>query len=185
MTDDEIIRLLEARREQAVEALSKEYGAYCRQIAFRLIKQPEDAEEIVNDVWLRVWNSIPPLRPDSLRHYLAKLTRNLAFDLYRKQKAAKRGGEELPLVLEELQGCLSTKETPESTLSAKELGEAIDRFLNSQSTHVQDIFLRRYFYSESITDIAVRYGMREANVRLTLSRTRTKLKQFLNKGGYL
>lgn len=185
MTDDEIIRLLEARQEQAVEALSKEYGGYCQQIAFRLTGQAEDAEEIVNDVWLRVWESVPPLRPDSLRHYLAKLTRNLAFDRFRRQNAAKRGGQELPLVLEELENCLSAGETPESALSAKELGAAIDRFLDTQPTRSQDIFLRRYFYSESVPEIAARYGMREDNVRLTLSRTRTKLKQFLIKGGYV
>ena len=185
MTDDEIIRLLEARREQAVEALSKEYGAYCRQIAFRLIKQPEDAEEIVNDVWLRVWNSIPPLRPDSLRHYLAKLTRNLSLDRVRRQTAEKRGGAELPLVLEELENCLPAGETPESSLSAKELGFAINRFLDTQPRRNQDIFLRRYFFSETVAEIASRYHMREDNVRLTLSRTRTKLKAYLKQGGYL
>ena len=128
MTDDEIIRLLEARRETALEALSAEYGGYCREIAYRLTGQPEDAEEIVNDLWLRVWESIPPQKPESLRHYLAKLTRNLAFDLLRKQRAEKRGGSELPLVLEELENCLPAGETPESALSAKKLGAAVNRF---------------------------------------------------------
>ena len=185
MTDDEIIRLLEARRETAVEALSAEYGGYCREIAYRLTGQPEDAEEIVNDLWLRVWESIPPQKPESLRHYLVKLTRNLAFDLLRKQRAEKRGGSELPLVLEELENCLPAGETPESALSAKELGAAINRFLDGQPRRTQDVFLRRYFFSESVPDIAARYRMREDNVRLTLSRTRAKLKQFLIKGGYL
>ena len=185
MTDGEIIRLLEARRETALEALSAEYGGYCREIAYRLTGQPEDVEEIVNDLWLRVWESIPPQKPESLRHYLAKLTRNLAFDLLRKQRAEKRGGSELPLVLEELENCLPAGETPESTLSAKELGEAINRFLDRQPRRTQDIFLRRYFFSESVPDIATRYQMREDNVRLTLSRARARLKQFLIKGGYL
>ena len=185
MTDGEIIRLLEARRETALEALSAEYGGYCREIAYRLTGQPEDVEEIVNDLWLRVWESIPPQKPESLRHYLAKLTRNLAVDLLRKQLAEKRGGSELPLVLEELENCLPSGETPESALSAKELGGAINRFLDRQPRRTQDIFLRRYFFSESVPDIAARYRMREDNVRLTLSRTRARLKLFLIKGGYL
>ena len=185
MTDDEIIRLLEVRREDGLTALSEQYGAYCRQIALRLTEQPEDAEEIVNDVWLRVWESVPPQRPDSLRHYLAKLTRNLAFDRIRSQNAEKRGGTELPLVLEELENCLPAGETPESSLSAKELGEAINRFLDRQPRRTQDIFLRRYFYAETVSEIARRYRMREDNVRLTLSRARAKLKTYLKHGGYL
>lgn len=185
MNDDEIIRLLETRQEDAVSALSAEYGGYCRQIALRMTGQPEDAEEIVNDVWLRVWDSIPPQKPQSLRHYLAKLTRNLSFDLLKKQTAEKRGGNELPLVLEELENCLPAGETPESALSAKELGAAINRFLDSQPVRTQDVFLRRYFFSETVPEIAAHYRMREDNVRLTLSRTRAKLKLFLIKGGYL
>ena len=185
MTDDEIIRLLEARREDGLSALSAHYGAYCRQIALRLTGQPEDAEEIVNDVWLRVWESVPRQKPNSLRHYLAKLTRNLAFDRIRSQNAEKRGGTELPLVLEELENCLPAGETPESSLSAKELGVAINRFLDCQPHRTQDIFLRRYFFAETVSEIALRYRMREDNVRLTLSRTRAKLKTYLKQGGYL
>lgn len=185
MTDNEIIQMLEARRESGISALSEQYGAYCRQIAFRLTGRPEDAEEVVNDVWLRAWESIPPQKPISLQHYLAKLTRNLSFDRIRRQKAEKRGGNELPLVLEELENCLPAGETPESSLSAKELGFAINRFLDTQPRRNQDIFLRRYFFAETVAEIASRYHMREDNVRLTLSRTRTKLKAYLKQGGYL
>ena len=185
MEDAEIIRLLEAREERAILALSAAYGAYCRQIALRLTPLPEDAEELVNDVWLRAWESIPPQKPDSLRHYLAKLTRNLAYDLARKQQAEKRGGGELPLVLEELENCVPAGETPESALSAKELGAAISRFLDTQPRRTQDVFLRRYFFAESTAEIAAAYQMREDNVRLTLSRTRARLKAYLEKGGYL
>ena len=185
MTDAEIMLLLEARQEDGISALNAQYGSYCRQIALHLIGKPEDAEEIVNDVWLRVWESIPPQKPDSLRHYLAKLTRNLAFDRVRSQNAEKRGGTELPLVLEELENCLSDGETPETALTAKELGEAINNFLDQLPHRTQDVFLRRYFFSETVPEIALRYHMREDNVRLTLSRTRAKLKTYLKKGGYL
>lgn len=185
MTDNEIIRLLETRQESGLDALSAQYEAYCKQIALRLTGSTLDAEEIVNDLWLRVWESVPPQRPDSLRYYLAKLTRNLAFDRIRMANAKKRGGAELPLVLEELENCLPAGETPESSLTAKELGEAINRFLDRQPRRTQDLFLRRYFFAETVSEIARRYRMREDNVRLTLSRTRAKLKTYLKQGGYL
>lgn len=185
MTDDEIIRLLEARQEEGLSALSEQYGTFCRQIVLRLLPQSEDAEEVVNDVWLRAWESIPPQKPESLRYYLAKLARNLAFDRYRRRNAEKRGGKEIPLVLDELETCLPAGETPETTLNAKELGAEINRFLDRLPSRTQDIFLRRYFFSESVSEIAGRYHMREDNVRLTLSRTRIKLKNHLNQGGYL
>lgn len=185
MKDEEIIRLLEKRDEQAITELSSTYGAYCRKIALRLLPLPEDAEEIVNDVLLRAWDTIPPLKPQDLRHYLAKLTRNLACDLVRRQQAEKRGGGELPLVLEELENCIPSGETPEASLTAKELGAAISRFLDTQPKRTMDIFLRRYYFAESSEEIAAACRMRTDNVRLTLSRTRAKLKAYLEKGGYL
>ena len=185
MTDDEIIRLLEARQEEGLSALTERYGTFCKRIVLRLLPQSEDAEEIVNDVWHRVWESIPPQKPESLQYYLAKLARNLAFDQYRRQNADKRGGKEIPLVLDELASCLPAGETPETALHTKELGAEINRFLDRLPSRTQDIFLRRYFFSESVSEIAERYHMREDNVRLTLSRTRIKLKSHLKQGGYL
>lgn len=185
MNDKQIIRLLEVRDEQGVVALSVKYDAYCRSIAQRMTENAEDAAEIVNDVWLRVWESIPPQKPENLRLYLAKLTRNLALDRLRRISADKRGSGTLPLALEELQACIPDNATPESALTAKELGAAINAFLDTQQPRTQDIFLRRYFFAESTAEIAARYRMREANVLLTLSRTRAKLKLFLMQGGYL
>lgn len=185
MNDTEIIQLLESREERAVAELDAAYGAYCKSIALRMTGNQEDAAEILNDLWLRVWESVPPRKPQSLRHYLAKLTRNIALDQYRRKQADKRGGGELPLVLEELESCIPDRATPESTLSAMELGEAINRFLDGQSARAQGIFLRRYFYAEPVSEIAARYQMRESNVLLILSRTRAKLKEYLKQGGYL
>ena len=185
MNDTEIIQLLEAREEQAIAALEAAYGAYCRSIAQRMTGRQEDAAEVLNDLWFRVWESIPPQKPQSLRHYLAKLTRNIALDRLRREQAEKRGGGELPLVLEELEACIPDRSTPESALSGKELGAAIERFLDTQSARAQDVFLRRYFFAESVSEIAARYQMRESNVRLMLSRTRARLKLYLKQGGYL
>lgn len=185
MNDTEIIQLLKLREERAVAELEAAYGAYCQSIALRMTGNLEDAAEVLNDLWLRVWESIPPQKPQSLRHYLTKLTRNIALDRLRREQAEKRGGGELPLVLEELETCVPDRSTPESALSAKELGEAINRFLDRQTARVQDIFLRRYFYAEPVSEIAARYQMRESNVRLILSRTRTRLKLYLKQGGFL
>ena len=185
MNDIEIIQLLESREEWAVAELEASYGAYCKSIALRMTGNQEDAAEILNDLWLRVWESVPPRKPQSLQHYLAKLTRNIALDRLRREQAEKRGGGELPLVLEELEACIPDRATPESTLSATELGEAVERFLDTQSARARDVFLRRYYFAESVSEIAARYQMRESNVRLILSRTRARLKHYLKQGGYL
>ena len=184
MDDNALLKLYLARSELAVEATEEAYGAYCHTIASRILGNEEDAEETVNDTWLHAWNSIPPQQPRHFRAYLAKLTRNLAFDRYRKQTADKRGGTSLCAALDELDGCLPSEETAESALDAKELQESIEAFLNTLSSREEEIFLRRYFYVEEITDIAARFGLKENNVLTILSRTRNKLKKHLTKEGY-
>lgn len=184
MDDNALLKLYLARSELAVEATEEAYGAYCHTIACRILGNEEDAEETLNDTWLHAWNSIPPQQPRHFRAYLAKLTRNLAFDRYRKQTAEKRGGTSLCAALDELELCLPSEETVESVLDAKELQTSIERFLNTLSSREEEIFLRRYFYVEEITDIAARFGLKENNVLTILSRTRKKLKKHLTKEGY-
>ena len=184
MEDEEIVELYFARDERALTETARKYGGYCYHIANGILNSPEDADETVSDTWLRVWNSIPPQKPIFLKLFLAKITRNLAFSRWRSMNAAKRGGGETELALEELAECIPGREMVDDELNVKELGRAIRAFLDTIPEREQDIFLRRYFYAEDTISIALRYGMKNANVLRTLSRTRQKLKNYLTKEGY-
>lgn len=184
MEDGKIVELFFARDEQALDAVQKKYGRYCFAVANEILKCAEDAEEVVSDTWLRTWSAIPPQRPMFLRLFLGKIARNLAFTRWRNQNAAKRGGGETVLVLEELSECIPGREAVDEALNAKELATAIQDFLDTLPEREQGIFLRRYFYSEETAAIAGRYGMKDAKVLRILSRTRKKLKDYLTKEGY-
>lgn len=184
MRDEEIIALYFDRNEQAIQATMDTYGSYCRKIAGNILENAADVDEVLSDTWLRTWNAIPPQRPRYLRLFLGTITRNLALSVYRAQVAQRRGGGEMPLALEELSECIGQGADPEATVEAKELGKLISAFLRSEPQNSRVIFLRRYYYLESSKQIAQRLGTSESNVRLQLSRTRKKLKAYLNKEGY-
>lgn len=184
MKDEKIIDLYFARDEMAITETDIKYGSYCFSVANNILNSREDSEEAVSDTWLRAWTTIPPQRPGVLKMYLAKITRNLAFSVYRTRTAAKRGGGEMELALEELDRCLPSRVSVESTVNAKELGRAVRAFLDTVSEREQNIFIRRYFFVEEIGEIAVRYGMKTVNVQKILSRTRQKLRKFLIQEGY-
>ena len=184
MDDKVILDLYFARNEEAITETDRKYGCYCYSVANRILNSNEDSEETVSDTYLQAWNSIPPHRPNFLKLFLAKITRNLAFSRWRKQTAEKRGGGETELVLEELAGCIPGTEQIDDRLNAKELARSIRAFLDTLPAREQDIFLRRYFFVEESETIARRYGMKSAAVLRTLSRTRAKLKRFLEKEGY-
>lgn len=184
MTDQEIITLFFQRNERAIEQTQIKYGAYCQKIAGRILQDPRDCEECFSETLLRVWNSIPPKKPSNFKLYIAAITRNLAFSSFRKMTAQKRGGTEVELALNELSECLSSAETPEGAVLVQELGNVINRFLATLPLRDRNIFLRRYFFTESTKDIAVRYKLRESNIHMILSRTRGKLKRYLQEGGY-
>lgn len=184
MEDGKILDLFFDRDQQALEETQKKYGGYCFSVANGILGCAEDAEEVVSDTWLRAWDAIPPSRPTFLRLFLGKIARNLAFTRWRNQNAAKRGGGETELVLEELSQCIPGREAVDDALNAKELAQSIRSFLNTLPEREQDIFLRRYYYAEPTQAIAGRYGMRDANVLRILSRTRKKLKDYLTKEGY-
>ena len=162
----------------------RKYGAYCFTLASSILNNREDAEETVSDTYLKTWHAIPPKKPNVLKMFLAKITRNLAFSRWRSLTADKRGGGELALVLEELSACLAAPEQVEDRLNARELAKTIRCFLNTLSQREQDIFLRRYFFVEESDAIAERYGMKRSTVLRTLSRTREKLKAYLQEEGY-
>ena len=181
MEDKQIIVLFESRDENAINETAKKYGHYCRSIANGILSDFRDAEECVNDTWLRAWNSIPPQKPHSLKLYLAKITRNLSFTRYQEKTREKRGGGEIALILDELDEVIGESCDMEAVFLQKEIRSALNRFLQELSERDANIFIRRYFYAESIEKIARRYFMRASNVRLILSRTRQKLKDFLKK----
>ena len=129
ITDEELIALFWQRDGNAIDERSRAYGAYCYTIANGILQNPEDAEECVNDTWLRAWNTIPPKRPQRLRIFLAKITRNLAFDRFKRRYAQKRGGGEICLALEELEECIDSGSVLESEVMAKELEQNINSFI--------------------------------------------------------
>lgn len=183
MTDSQIILLYHLRDEQAISESESKYGSYCLSIAMGILGSLPDAEECVSDTWLRAWNAIPPESPSSLKLFLARISRNLAFDRFRRITASRRGGGYVPAALSELEQCVGKGDT-ESYVSARELENSINTFLHSLPEKECSLFLRRYFYGESLECIAGRYGMKKANVSVILSRTRKKLKQFLIEEGY-
>lgn len=184
MEDAKIIDLYFSRNEQAITETNQKYGSYCYTIAQNILRSHPDSEECVNDTWLRAWYSMPPQKPGRLGLFLGKITRNLSVDRFRSWNAEKRGNGETTLVLEELGTCADVTGDPADAAEMKLLQESIGKFLQSLPRREQGVFLRRYFYAENIADIARLYEIKEANVRLILSRTRQKLKSFLQKEGF-
>jgi len=183
--DAEIVGLYWRRSETAISETEKKYGAYCHTIAEQILHNTQDADECVNDTWLRAWNGIPPQRPIRLRMFLAKITRNLAFDRYQAQRAGKRGGGETDLILEELKECVSTGETAESPVMARELEQTVNQFVHTLPERDCNVFVRRYFFAEPVEAISKRYGLSANHVMVILCRTRKKLKAHLKREGYL
>lgn len=185
MEDHEIVQLYHRRDETAIAQTDAKYGQYCFAVANNILLSRQDSEECVNDTWLRAWNAMPPQKPDVLRQFLAKITRNLSLDRWRAMNSKKRGGGELKLVLEELAYCVDGGGDPADAAEQAALEEHIQLFLQMESPRDRGIFLRRYFYLESFAQIAQRYEMKEANVRLVLSRTRQRLREHLEVEGLI
>ena len=183
MEDSQIIDLYWARLEQAIQETDTKYGGYCRAIAHNILKSMEDSEECVSDTWLRAWNAMPPQRPSVLSAFLGRITRNLSLDRYKAARAEKRGGSSFPAALDELSECVPAGGSVEQTMDERELGQAIDRFLRTIPEKQCSLFLRRYWYVDTIAEIAVRYGLSESAVQMRLSRTRAKLCTYLEKEG--
>ena len=184
MDDAKIVQLYWERNEQAIIESSNKYGTYCNSIAHNILFNWADAEECVNDTWLHAWNSMPPHKPYILSTFLGKITRNLSFDCYKRNHRDKRGGNNIDLVLEELEEIVSGNDNPEKQLQEKELKEEINQFLFSLSKDKRYMFILRYWYADSISEIAERFGLSENNVSVILNRVRKKLKSYLNEKGY-
>ncbi|MBQ4257543.1 MAG: RNA polymerase sigma factor [Clostridia bacterium] len=179
MEDQNIIELFFERSENAVRAAAEKYGSDCESIAYSILGDHEIAKECVNDTYLRLWNAIPPHRPENLMAFMGKITRNLALDRYKRDHSKKRGGTQLELALEELEICASASDNPEESFDAQLLGEIIERFLAEQSVRDRKVFLRRYYLLSSIRDIAQREAVSEERVKSILYRLRKKLEKRL------
>lgn len=185
MEDMEILDLFGARDERAISETGSKYGRYCSSIAMRILKNSYDAEECVNDTWLAAWNSIPPARPASLRVYLGKLTRNISINKFRNSSAIKRGGGQVEVSVEELSECIPSGHDIDENLLKEELTEQLNLFLDGLSSEDRKIFVRRYWYCDSMDSISSLYGLKEGTVRMRLKRMRDRLKKRLEAEGIL
>lgn len=174
MEDSQIVELYWQRNADAISETANKYGAYCFTIADNILHSAEDSDECINDTWLHAWNAMPPQRPNVLRMFLAKIIRNLAFDRFNARNAEKRGGGEISLVLDELEECLNGGVNTEAVYEAKELRQCIQRFVRALPERDGNVLVRRYFFADSVADIAKRYALTENNVMVILSRTRRK-----------
>lgn len=181
MDDERILTLLFARAEEALGALAARFGSGLQRLARNILDIPEDAEEAVNDTYLALWNAIPPARPAPLAPYVYRTGRNTALKALRHRSARKRSGYEVSL--EELSGCIPGP-CLEETVSARALGRAIDRWLDSQTRENRVVFLRRYWFGDSVKDIAAMTGLKENAVSVRLNRMKAKLKDYLAGEGY-
>lgn len=184
MEDIEIIRLYQDRSENAIAESHRKYGAYCFKVANNILASTEDSEECVNDTWLHTWNVIPPKCPDRLKMFFAKITRSLSIDKLRYRNAKKRGSGELSLALDELRECISGGDQVDDRLDERLLSECIDTFLREIPQRDRQIFLLRYFFTETVSKIAARFGISENAVSVSLHRTRSGLKSHLQKEGF-
>ena len=183
MEDGEIISLFFRRAETAIAQAQEKYGRLCLSVARHILPDDRDAEECVSDACLRAWNAIPPEHPRSLRSYLVRITRNLALDKYAYNNAEKRGTA-LTSAFEELEPCLPARlDDAENAVEAHELSRVLNGFLRAQSKEARIFFVRRYWYGESIREIAGACRVSEEKVKTSLFRTRNRLKNALAKEG--
>lgn len=182
MEDRQIIDALWARAEAAIDALSRKYGRRLHSIAMNILGNRQDAEEAVSDTYLALWDAIPPARPDPLSAFIYKVGKNTALKHLRRRSAQMRNSS-YDLALEELAGILPAG-TAEDALDARELGQAINRFLDTLEPDSRDLFMRRYWFGDSIRELSRSTGIRENLLSVRLHRIRAKLKHYLYKEGF-
>lgn len=183
MEDSLIIDLYFQRSEEAISATADKYGNYCFSIARNILSDHSDSEEAVNDTYLAAWKAIPPHIPQSLAAFLGRITRRISITRWQAAHAAKRGGGEVPLALEELSGCIPSPMDVQQELEAAELTKLLDTFLRSLPRTERRVFLCRYWHLDSISDIAGQFGFSQSKVKSMLFRTRNKLRTLLEKEG--
>lgn len=183
MNDSQIVALFFDRDQRAIEETAAKYGNYCYSIVRNILNNREDAEEAVSDTYLALWASIPPHKPTVLRTFLGKIARRTALKQWEKMRTQKRGSGEVALALEELSEYLSDGTTPETAIQAAELTQILNAFLRNLPKEERQVFVCRYWYLDSIADIAARFGFSQSKIKSMLARTRIKLRAALTKEG--
>lgn len=183
MDDRGIVDLFFERSEEAIVQSRSKYHGYCYSIAFSVLGSKEDAEECVNDTYMRAWDSIPPDRPNRLDAFLGRITRNLAFDRYRKSRAQRRIRSSVTVALSELEECIPDGGRDSDMTDKIALADALSAFLRDLGEMDMKIFVLRYWFGLSVADIANRYDMGRSNVKIRLHRMRLELKKYLEKEG--
>lgn len=183
MQDEQIVALYWGRKESAIEETQRKYDRYLTKIAYNILADMEDSKESVNDTYLSAWNSMPPHKPNILSTYLAKITRRISIDIFRKRNRKKRLASEYALSLEELGECISEGDTTEAAVDMQFLAEAINDYLRSISEEARNVFIGRYYFMDSVKEVAGYCGMSEGKAKTLLYRTRCGLKAYLEKEG--
>ena len=181
MNDLGIIELYFARDELAIKETDAKYGRLCHSIAYNILNSYEDSEECVNDTYLGVWNAIPPTRPNNLMAFVSRITRNLSLKRLESQARQKRS-QSVFVSLDELAEILPDESIADG-VSDEDVGALISTFLRGEREEIRNVFIRKYYFFDSIGEIARRYGFTESKVKNMLYHTRVKLKEFLIKEG--
>lgn len=181
MEDHSIIELFFARVEQAITELAQKYGNLCRSIAYNILLSRQDAEECENDAYLRVWDTIPPTRPDSLRAYVSRIVRNLSLDRVRYYTRQKRSAA-YDMLLSEMSECIPDRLDVEQAADDTAI-QAVADYLRTLDAQTRVLFVRRYFHMESVESLAQRYGLKASSVSTRLTRTRSRLRTWLEQEG--
>ena len=183
MEDHAIIDLYFQRSETAIAESDRKYGRYCGSVAFRILKNAEDSEECVSDTWLRAWNAMPPARPQILKAFFGKITRNLSLNRLEKETADKRGGGEHHVLLDELAECIADAGASEWSADRAVITEVLNRFLAALPEENRIIFVRRYWYMETVPEIAAAFASKESRIKMMLLRARKELAKQLKEEG--
>lgn len=185
MDDLSIVELYWKRDEAAITETDRRYGKYLSKIAYNILADLEDSRECVSDTYLKAWNTMPENRPTVLSAYLGKIARQISIDAFRRKHSEKRRASEYSVSLSELEDCVSGSDTPEAEAEVQLLGSSINSYLRSVSDESRKIFIRRYFFADSVKDIASYFGVSEAKTKSVLYRTRQGLRKYLEKEGFI
>lgn len=184
MEDHQIVELFWQRDQEAIVQSQRKYHPYLSKIAYNILSDEEDSQEVVNDTYFKAWNSMPPQRPSKLSIYLGRLTRHGAIDRYRHHACQKRQGDAYTLCLEELEECCGSAHDPQQILDGQQLTQAINQFLRTLKPQTRAMFLGRYYFFDSLKEVARYCGVRESKAKSTLYRVRKDLKEYLKQEGF-
>lgn len=185
LEEERITALLFERSEEALSALSEKYGRICENVAKNILKNNEEAEETVSSALLAVWNSVPPKRPEHIGAYFIKTARNLALNRLEFLSAEKRGSGNAEVALSELEECIPSGTSVEQKIDESVFKTAVEDFLRNQPKEKRNIFILRYWYMYSVSEISEKYGIGESKVKSVLFRMRNELRKKLKKEDFI